>query len=203
LQEHRFSPVGSNDTIDIDVRVILATNKDLSVEVAKGTFREDLYYRINVITIELPTLSERVGDIRLLAGHFLQLYAAELSKPPPKLSDRALAALECYHWPGNVRELENALHRAVILAKDDVICPGDLPDVVASAAPLGSTGHYRGKSLKAALEQTEREVISAALQANGYNRQATAGALHIERTTLYKKIKRFGLDANPSAGSVK
>ena len=203
LQEHRFSPVGSNDTIDIDVRVILATNKDLSVEVAKGTFREDLYYRINVITIELPPLSERVGDIRILAEHFLKLYAAELSKPAPKLSDQALATLECYHWPGNVRELENALHRAVILAKDDVIRPGDLPSVVASAVPLSSAGHYRGKSLKAALEQTEREVIAAALKANSYNRQATAEALHIERTTLYKKIKRFGLNANPSADSAK
>ena len=194
LQEHQFSPVGSNETLDIDVRVILATNKDLSTEVAKGTFREDLYYRINVITIELPRLCERLGDIRLLAEHFLKLYAAEVSKPLLRLSEEALAAMEGYHWPGNVRELENAMHRAVILAKEEIIRPEDLPSTVAAAAAAGSGGkHYRGKSLKAALEQTEREVISAALQANGYNRQATAEALQIERTTLYKKIKRFGL----------
>lgn len=193
LQEHRFSAVGSNETIDIDVRVILATNKDLAGEVANGTFREDLYYRINVITIELPPLCERLGDIRLLAEHFLNTYSTELGKTGLKLSDEALGALACYHWPGNVRELENALHRAVILAKGDVIGADDLPSVVGAAGPAGGGGHYRGKSLKNALEQTEREVISAALRANDYNRQATAESLQIERTTLYKKIKKFGL----------
>lgn len=200
LQDHRFSPVGSNETTDIDVRVILATNKDLSAEVAKGTFREDLYYRVNVITIDLPALAERVGDIRLLTEHFLKLYAAELSKPVPELSEQALAALECYQWPGNVRELENTLHRAVILTKDNVIQPSDLPAAIASAVPAtaSAASQYRGKPLKAALEQTEREVIEAALKANGYNRQATAQALQIERTTLYKKIKRFGLETKPA-----
>ena len=115
----------------------------------------------------------------------------------------ALAALESYHWPGNVRELENAVHRAVILAKEETIRPEDLPSVVATASPGGAGGYYRGKSLKATLEQTEREGISAALQANGYNRQATAEALQIERTTLYKKIKRFGLEVNPPGNSAK
>ncbi|MCK4850532.1 MAG: sigma-54-dependent Fis family transcriptional regulator [Phycisphaerae bacterium] len=196
LQDHRFSPVGSNETIDVDVRVILATNKDLSEEVAKGSFREDLYYRINVITIDLPPLAQRVGDIRMLAEHFLQLYAAELSKPLPELSDEALAALEHYSWPGNVRELENVLHRAVILAKTDVIHPADLP---ATIAPVDvPSSRYGSAPLKAALEQTEREVIAAALAANDYNRQATAQALQIERTTLYKKIKRYGLETKPA-----
>ena len=203
LQDHRFSPVGSNQTIDIDVRVILATNKDLSAEVAKGTFREDLYYRINVITVELPPLAERVGDIRFLAEHFLKLYAAELSKPIPKLSEQALVALEHYHWPGNVRELENTLHRAVILTKDNIIRPSDLPPAVASAVPAPVASRYQVRSLKASLEQTEREVIATALKANGYNRQATAEALQIERTTLYKKIKRFGLETKPPAGPIR
>jgi len=197
LQDHRFSPVGSNQAIDIDVRVILATNKDLHTEVAKGTFREDLYYRIDVITVELPTLAERVGDIHLLAEHFLKLYAVELSKSIPKLSDQALAALEHYHWPGNVRELENTLHRAVILTKDNIIRPSDLPAAIASAVTTPAASRYQARSLKVALEQTEREVIASALKANNYNRQATAEALQIERTTLYKKIKRFGLNVTP------
>ena len=203
LQDHRFSPVGANQTIDIDVRVILATNKDLFAEVAAGTFREDLYYRINVITVDLPPLAERVGDIRRLAEHFLRLYAGELSKPVPQLSDQALAALQAHHWPGNVRELENAIHRAVILTKDSVIRPADLPSTVASAVPALARSSHQSSSLKAALAQTEREVIAAALKANAYNRQATAEALDIERTTLYKKIKRFGLETKPPATTAK
>ncbi len=195
LQERRFSPVGSNETIEVDVRVILATNKDLSDEVAKGTFREDLYYRINVIIIDLPPLSERVGDIRLLAEHFLRHYAGELSKPVPQLSDQTLAALEHYAWPGNVRELENTLHRAVILAKTDVIEPADLPPTIAPVDVPSS--RFAPAPLKAALEQTERQVIAAALLANNYNRQATAQTLQIERTTLYKKIKRYKLKTKP------
>ena len=195
LQDRHFSPVGSNEMTDVDVRVILATNKDLSTEVANGTFREDLYYRINVITIELPPLSERVGDIRLLAEHFLRYYAAELSKPVPQLSDQALAALEHYAWPGNVRELENTLHRAVILAKSEVIGPADLsPNISPVDVP---SSRFAPAPLKAALERTERQVIAAALTANSYNRQATAQALQIERTTLYKKIKRYGLQTKP------
>ena len=199
LQDHRFSPVGSNEMVDVDVRVILATNKDLAGEVAAGSFREDLYYRINVITVELPGLAERVGDIRMLAEHFLALYAGQLSKPMPELSDEALAALEHYSWPGNVRELENALHRAVILAKGNVIYPGDLP---AAIAPVDvPSSRYAATPLKAALEQTEREVIIAALKANDYNRQATAETLQIERTTLYKKIKRYNLETKAPARS--
>ncbi len=201
LQDHRFSPVGSNETIDVDVRVILATNKHLSDEVARGSFREDLFYRINVITIDLPPLAERVGDIRLLTEHFLQLYAAELSKPLLQLSDQALAVLEHYSWPGNVRELENTLHRAVILTKGDTIHPADLPPTVAPVDVPSS--RFAPAPLKTALEQTEREVIAAALKANAYNRQATAQALKIERTTLYKKIKRYGLETKPPAKAAK
>ena len=197
LQDHRFSPVGSNQTVDVDVRVILATNQNLAAEVAAGTFREDLYYRINVITVDLPPLAERLEDLPLLAGHFLRLYATEMSKPIPKLSDDALAALQQYHWPGNIRELENVLHRAVVLAKGPVIQLDDLPQAVVPAD--FTPGRFRSASLKQALEQTEREVISSALKANDYNRQATAEALQIERTTLYKKMKRYGLDAEVPA----
>ncbi len=201
LQDRHFSPVGSNEMTDVDLRVILATNKDLSAEVVKGTFREDLYYRINVIIIDLPPLAERVGDIRLLAEHFLQFYAAELSKPVPQLSDQALAALEHYAWPGNVRELENTLHRAIILAKSNIIQPADFPGTIVPVDVPSS--RFARAPLKAALEQTEREVIVAALEANSYNRQATARALQIERTTLYKKIKRYKIQTKPPAKAAK
>ena len=197
LQDHRFSPVGSNETVDVDVRVILATNKDLAAEVAAGNFREDLYYRINVITVELPPLAERIGDLPLLAGHFLRLYATAMSKPVPRLSEQALAALEHYHWPGNIRELENVLHRAVVLSKGQIIRIEDLPATVVPAD--FASGRYKSASLKESLERTERKVISAALKANDYNRQASAEALQIERTTLYKKMKRYGLDAEVPA----
>ena len=187
----------------MDLRLIEATNRDLRREVAEGRFRDDLFYRLNVFPIELPPLRERTEDLPLLVEFFLDKHAARLGFERPGVTPDALAALAAREWPGNVRELENALHRAVILTKDGVIRPGDLPSVVASAAPVSPPGRHGATSLKAALAQTEREVISAALQANGYNRQATAEALQIERTTLYKKIKRFGLDPNPPAGSTR
>jgi DNA-binding NtrC family response regulator len=193
LEDRQFEPVGSNKTITVDTRIILATNQDLARLVAEGQFREDLYYRINIVTIDLPPLCERIGDVPLLANHFLRLYAAQHNRTKLGFDDQALLCIESYQWPGNVRELENAVERAVLLSKNTFIYPDDLPDPVRQtsteiqdAAPA--------TSLKEALCEPEKQIIRQALQANNWNRQDTAKALQINRTTLYKKMKRYGLD---------
>jgi two-component system response regulator AtoC len=171
LQDRQFEPVGSNKTETVDVRVILATNVDLEKEVAEGRFRQDLFYRINVVNITLPTLSERIGDIPLLAHSFLKRYCAQMNKEGLDFTDETIECLQRYHWPGNVRELENAIERAVVLTKGRQIRVDDLPP---------------------------KRIIEAALRAHGWNRQLTAQALEINRTTLYKKMKRYKLDVDPT-----
>jgi DNA-binding NtrC family response regulator len=199
LQSHEFEPVGSNETQKVDVRVILATNVDLEAEVAAGRFREDLFYRINVITLTMPTLKERVSDIPLLAKHFLEKYASESKREIYGIADDALAVMQRYAWPGNVRELENAIERAVVLAKGRQITLDDLPPKVVAGAPAAtSIAAYQPLPLKTALEQPEKQIIEAALRANGWNRQRTAEQLEINRTTLYKKMKRYGLEPEAS-----
>ncbi|HEY3244975.1 MAG TPA: sigma-54 dependent transcriptional regulator, partial [Phycisphaerae bacterium] len=199
LQERRFEPVGSNKTEEVDVRVILATNADLEAEVAAGRFRQDLYYRINVVSITLPRLCERVTDIPLLAAAFLKRFAAESRKELLGFSDEALQALQRYAWPGNVRELENAVERAVVLGKGRQITRDDLPARLVESAAAPVTNHeYHPMPLQIALEEPEKRIIEAALRANNYNRQLTADVLQINRTTLYKKMKRYGLDREPA-----
>ncbi|HOK94798.1 MAG TPA: sigma-54 dependent transcriptional regulator [Anaerohalosphaeraceae bacterium] len=192
LQERQFEPVGSNRTITVDTRVILASNRDLAEEVKQGRFREDLYYRINVVAINLPPLAERIGDVPLLADHFLKHFCLVHNRRKSGLTDQALHCLQSYHWPGNVRELENVIERAVLLSKGPLIDVEDLPqNVVQNSHRLGN---YTHQSLKEALEGPERAIIRAALEANNWNRQETAKALDINRTTLYKKMKRYGLE---------
>ncbi len=135
LQESEFEPVGGNKTLHVDARVILATNEDLSCAVSEGRFRQDLYYRINVINVELPSLRERISDIPLLARHFLEEVCADTAKPLRPFSDEAIAALQGYCWPGNVRELQNAVERAVLLGKSDKIERNDLPRAITEACP--------------------------------------------------------------------
>jgi len=212
LQERAFEPVGSNETVHVDVRVILASNQPLEDLVANGEFRQDLYYRINVVMIQLPPLRDRIGDIPLLAEHFLQIKAAEAGKQVTGFSEEALAALRTYGYPGNARELENIIERAVVLTKSMRIGVEDLPANVIDNAPgrLGPDvgagdgpwciGEYRPMPLREALEEPEKQIILAALQANDWNRQKTAEVLGINRTTLYKKIKHFGLEEYGQAG---
>lgn len=203
LQEKKYEPVGSNKTATADVRVILASNVDLKREVEAGRFRQDLYYRINVVTIPMPPLVERLGDIPLLADHFLTKYRAETKKEVHGFTPEAINALQRYHWPGNVRELENAIERAVVLSKSRQIAPEDLPASVLDDRPASAPGApadagvYKPMSLKDALEDPERRIIEAALRANNWNRQTTAAVLDINRTTLYKKMKHFGLEFDP------
>jgi len=199
LQEMQFEPVGSNKTETVDVRLILATNADLEQAVAQGVFRQDLFYRINVVNITLPGLGERIGDIPLLAKSFLARFCTEMRKEVLGLTDEAVQCLQRYSWPGNVRELENVMERAVVLTKNRHITVNDLPGKLveaAAAAPTGAT--YQATSLKAALEEPEKRIIEAALLANGWNRQLTAQALEINRTTLYKKMKRYNLEVDPT-----
>ena len=177
LQEKKYEPVGSNDTVSADVRVVLASNVDLKKEVDEGRFRQDLYYRINVVTVEIPSLAERLGDIPLLTAGFLKKYRAEVRKEVLDFTPEAMQALQRYHWPGNVRELENAVERAVVLCKGRHITPDDLPGHVFETPPerqgSGDAGSFTPMSLKLALEDPERRIIEAALRANNWNRQTT------------------------------
>jgi transcriptional regulator with PAS, ATPase and Fis domain len=193
LQDFEFEPVGGTKTYKVDARVILATNDNLSHAVAEGRFRQDLFYRINVINIELPALRERISDIPLLAQHFLEQVSEDAGKQMQGFSEEAIETLRRYRWPGNVRELQNVIERAVLLGKSDVICVEDLPENLASAAPV-SMQPAGSRTLKAALEGPEREIIRQMLESNNWNRNITAEALGINRTTLYKKMKRLGLE---------
>lgn len=193
LQDFEFEAVGGSKTYKIDSRVILATNEDLTSAVAAGRFRQDLYYRVNVINIELPPLRERLSDIPLLADHFLKSVCKETGKRVNGFAPDAVEALQRYSWPGNVRELQNVVERAVLLGKGDEIRPEDFPNTLAAGAPILSRS-AAGRNLKEALENPERAIILDMLQANHWNRNATAEALGINRTTLYKKMKRLGLD---------
>lgn len=196
LQERKFEPLGSNRTSTVDVRVILATNLDLKKEVAAGRFREDLYYRINVVTIELPALRERGADIPLLCEHFIGKYAGRYGKSVRGVSRSALRIMQQYRWPGNVRELENCVERAVVLSRNHELKPDDLPPEIVNevGVEVSRTGDAaNAPTLKEALAEPERRIIKAALEANNWNRSATAEHLNINRTTLYKKMKRYGL----------
>lgn len=201
LQERQFEPLGSNRTLTADVRVILATNVDLHKEVDAGRFRPDLYYRVNVVNIDLPPLRDRLTDIPLLAEHFLQKCAHQCGKRRLSFTEAALQCMQRYRWPGNVRELENCVERAVVLTRGTMIDVGDLPPTVVRAAEtdaaLFSADRGRPLTLKEALEEPERRIIQAALEANKWNRQKTAAALDVNRTTLYKKMKYYGLEDPP------
>jgi len=195
LQERQFEPVGSNRTQHVDVRVILATNHDLATLVEEGKFRKDLYYRINVVNIELPPLRERLGDIPLLAKHFLARFLKANPKPIQGLAPEAISVMQAYAWPGNIRELENCVERAVVLCRKGQIGVDDLPPAVVR----GSREAHRepilkhGQTLQEALSEPEKQIIAAALRANDGNRRATAAQLGINRTTLYKKMKKYQL----------
>ncbi|GAB6167044.1 sigma-54 dependent transcriptional regulator [Thermostilla marina] len=193
LQDYQFEPVGGTETHTVDVRVILATNEDLSKAVAEGRFRQDLYYRINVINLELPPLRERISDIPLLAEHFLKRICEDTGKPLKRLSDEALAALQSYRWPGNVRELQNVLERAVLLGRSEQITLQDLPPELAASAPVELEAGP-GAPLKQAMQLPERQIILQTLEANNWNRVATAKALGINRTTLYKKMRKLNIE---------
>ncbi|MCD6174693.1 MAG: sigma-54-dependent Fis family transcriptional regulator [Planctomycetes bacterium] len=194
LQDRRFEAVGSNQTITVNTRVVLATNQDLAEKVKQGRFREDLYYRINVVTVNLPSLTERISDIPLLADHFLKQFCKSHNRTKTGLTEQALHYLQNYPWPGNVRELENTIERAVLLSKGVFIDIDDLPSVIIAHCQNTENRNYGSETLKQALAGPERAIIRAALEVNNWGRQDTAKSLDINRTTLYKKMKRYSLE---------
>jgi DNA-binding NtrC family response regulator len=196
LQDREFEPVGGTTTHKVDVRLILATNVNLEDAVREGRFREDLYYRINVITLTQPALRDRIGDIPLLANHYLHIFNEQTGRRVTEIDESALMAMQHYQWPGNVRELVNVIERAVVLCRNSVITAADLPEKLFAEDEnrAAVTAHLGNASLKAALTQPERQLIIQALESTGWNRQKTAKALGINRTTLYKKMKRYEID---------
>ena len=194
LQDFEFEPVGGTKTHKVDSRVILATNEDLAAAVADGRFRQDLYYRINVINIEIPPLRERITDIPLLAQHFMEQVRDDTGKDVDGFTEDAVELLRRYNWPGNVRELQNVVERSVLLGKGPVVAVEDLPSHLRVGQPLPSSAPVQGRTLKEALAGPERQIILEVLESNGWNRNATADELGINRTTLYKKMKRLGLE---------
>ena len=189
LQEKSFHRVGGSGTpVTVDVRVIAASNKNLEEEIRKGTFREDLFYRLNVIPLHVPPLRERKEDISLLAEHFIREISQEQGVRPKEISPEALSLLERYCWPGNVRELRNILERCMILSHGPVLTPNDIPVYIGQAAVMAPD------SLKEARSQFEREYILNKLQLHRWNIVETAEDLKIERTHLYRKMKSLRIE---------
>lgn len=216
LQSGTFERVGGNTPIQVDVRVIAATNKPLEAAVAAKQFREDLFYRLNVVRIHLPPLRDRRDDIPLLVNYFLEKIGREQNHPPKSIATAAIKALEKYHWPGNVRELENAIRHAHVLAKTDAILPGNLPPEIsgvlesASLAPASVAAGESASSDAATLARqlfqiakrdpklkvipaVERELVIQALKETGNNQVSAAKLLGITRATLRKRIEKFGI----------
>lgn len=195
LQQGEVQRVGSDTPIHVDVRVIAATNRDLRKEAAERRFREDLYFRLNVICIESPPLRERREDIPLLAAHFLQNFASRNHKAIKGFSPQALDCMLRYRWPGNVRELENVLERAVILCGGDLIDEDDLPDVVRQAPPVTPANNEAEVALAGLrLEQVEKRAIEETLKQTGDNKSEAARRLGITRATLHNKLRKYGIE---------
>jgi len=199
LQERQFEPVGSDHTVQVDVRVIAATNRDLQVVVREGKFREDLFYRLNVLPLELPSLRAREGDTALLIRHFLRLHGRRKGKSMLEVDPAAMALLERYDWPGNVREVENLVERLVVLNEDGVIRAGDLPDYVAT----NSVPHHQktaevslphqGVDLDGFLERIENGFIQQALERSCGNKTLAAELLKLNRTTFIERLRKKGM----------
>jgi len=198
LQEQKFERVGGSRTIQVDVRVIAATNKDLDAEIEKGRFRNDLYYRLNVIPIRVPPLRERVGDIPALAGEFLKEISMNANLEPKNLSEEALEQLKKYRWPGNVRELKNIVERLVIMTQGKEIRASDIPSPYSQEPYLemALASSLEAATFREAKDNFEKAFIARKLQEYKWNISQTADAIGIERSNLHKKIKAYGLDTS-------
>lgn len=192
LQEKEIQPVGSNRTIKTDARIITATNDDLLQSVNKGTFREDLYHRLNEFKIQLPSLSERGEDFELFVAHFMELANRELGKSVRNLSEEVKDLFKKYHWPGNLRELKNILKRAVLLTQSETISAEALPDEMVLAVNLSARKNASG--LKAIQEVNEKDMILRTLKEVKYNKSKAARLLNIDRKTLYYKMAKYQIE---------
>jgi two-component system nitrogen regulation response regulator NtrX len=191
LQEGRFTRVGGSRAISSDARVLSATNKNLAEEIRRGTFREDLFFRLAVVPLSVPPLRERGEDVALLARHFLQQASIRFGRKPKSLSAAAVEALVAYRWPGNVRELKNLIERLVILCPADEIRREDLPAEITEGEPAALPADA---SLKNARDDFERRYILAALRRHRGNVSRTADALQVERSNLYRKLRSYGIE---------
>jgi two-component system, NtrC family, response regulator AtoC len=190
LQDGELRPVGGTESIKVDVRLVCATNRDLEADVKAGRFREDLYFRINVVTVRMPALRERPGDIPILVRHFLAKIARRENKPEASVSPEGLDTLRRHSWPGNVRELENAIERAVAVAKGNVILPSDLPVEVYGGSPAAPAGIVDDRPT---LAELEKRYIALILTECGGNKKKAAEQLGIDRRTLYRALERAGV----------
>jgi two-component system nitrogen regulation response regulator NtrX len=192
LEEQRFEPVGSNTPISVDVRVIAATNKRLDEEIEKGTFRSDLFFRLNVIPFEVPPLRERLEDVPLLVDHFNQRFATAHGKKPKQFDAKAIEAMQRYSWPGNVRELRNTIERVMIMHQHARVGVKDLPAFGDEEPPASS---YRFPSFKEASDAYHREFIQRKLDEAGGNVSRAAESMGIDRSHLYRRMRALGLSA--------
>ena len=210
LQERQFEPVGSDRAVQVDVRVVAATNRDLHVAVREGKFREDLFYRLNVLPVHLSALREREGDIALLIKHFLALHGLRKAKRVARVEPEAMVVLEKYRWPGNVREVENLVERLIVLNEDGVIRVNELPDYViqngSSNQSAGAALPVSGMDLDRYLEKIENGFICQALERARGNKTLAAGMLNLNRTTFIERLRKKGLltsaRQNPNGGVV-
>ena len=195
LQENEVRPVGGSKSLPIDVRVIAATSKKLEEEVRKGSFREDLYYRLNVLIVKIPPLSERTEDIPLLCKHFIGRFNEILAKDISGLAPDAMSRLLEYHWPGNVRQLENAIERAMVIADDSLLLPDHFAaELIRNDKHTQEDAVFEGLSIKDAQKVVEKKLITQALDETGGNRTQAARLLEISHPSLLTKIKAYGID---------
>jgi len=191
IQEHEFRPVGTTRWVEFSARIIVASNRDLKLLMQQGSFREDLYFRLNVLTIDLPPLREHKQDIPLLANHFLVKFS-QGKGPPRELSEEALHRLMAYDWPGNVRELENCMRRAIALTPGPEVGPEDLPPYVGKSEGITLPAEVGGEETLTLREIERRAIVRAVAAANG-DRLLAARLLGIGKTTIYRKLKEYGL----------
>lgn len=212
LQESEVQSVGGKEPIKIDVRFISATHRNLELEVGKGTFREDLFYRVNVFPVTIPSINRRKVDIPLLVAHFIKKFSAQENKNAPELSESAAKLLENYDWPGNVRQIENSVYRAIVLCDSGKLTVGDFPQVIKPIGRLSNldsdvmapSGHSLSLINKAGdfkdLAILEEEVIRSALEFYSWHISKVARKLCIGRSTLYRKMSEYGIDKNSALG---
>ena len=199
LQERCFERVGGTRLVTVDVRIIAATNKDLEEEIRQGRFREDLFYRLNVIPFRVPVLRERSEDIPLLVQHFIAAFYRKEGKEPKNFEPEAMEMLKQYHWPGNVRELKNIVERILIMTPGRTVSCEDIPDLGGGYSEPEFTctnldGALSQATLRSAREEFEREFIIQKLEENDWNISRTAELIELERSNLHRKIKTYGID---------
>jgi two-component system nitrogen regulation response regulator NtrX len=199
LQERCFDRVGGTRLVTVDVRIIAATNKDLNEEIRQGRFREDLYYRLNVVPFRVPALRERADDIPMLVQHFIELFYRKEGRESKHFAPEALESLKQYHWPGNVRELKNIIERILIMTSGLSITCDDIPDLHGghslSPSPCPTLeGALALSTLREAREEFEREYLIQKLEENDWNISRTAEIIELERSNLHRKIKSYGID---------